>query len=143
MCVTCSGDDLDRGAEASGVSFRPVFSDQQVRAKSGAIEVTYHVSADADGTVDISIIKSAGDNGDMSGLDTTAAETKITLSNGVELGSKADGDVIYSAWFGAESEYYTIYDSMGMTSAEVESSYNSIVDAEAAGTSFHAETAEG
>lgn len=71
----------------------------------------------------------------MSGLDTTAAETTITLSNGVELSAKADGDVIYSAWFSAESGSFTIFREEGMTAKQVEDAYNIISAAESAAIS--------
>ncbi len=127
---TDCGDDLDRGAEVSGVSFKPEFSNYWVSAKPGAIKVTYPVYSDENGSVDISIIKTSGDNGDMSGLDTTAAETTVTLSNGAELSAKADGDVIYSAWFSAESGSFTIFRAEGMTAEQAEGAYNAIVNAE-------------
>ena len=127
---TDCGDDLDRGSEVSGVSFKPAFSNYWVSAKPGAIKVTYPVSSDENGSVDISIIKTSGDNVDMSGLDTTAAETTVTLSNGTELSAKADGDVIYSAWFSAESGSFTIFRAEGMTAEQVEGAYNAIVNAE-------------
>ena len=89
----------------------------------------------------ISLVKSSseGDASDISGYE----ETTLTLSNGVELTAKAFGDTVYSAWFSAESGYYTIYDSMGMTSAEVESAYGIIENVEASDIAFPAETAEG
>lgn len=132
-------DSFETAADIFGITFEPVFSNFIVYAQPGMIKVDYPKNTDSNEM--ISIIKSSTE-GEASGIE-GYDETTLTLSNGVDLTTKSFEDTIYSAWFGAESGYYTIYDSMGMTSAEVESSYNSIADAEAAGTSFPAETAEG
>lgn len=124
-------DDLTYAGKITGFDFPLVLSNYKVRAMKDMIEITYPL----DEMRDVVIRKTSGvlyKNIDISGnYNNYPINDTLILNNGVKLKVRRDKNLIYVAYIGADSGYYSINCLQGMTEKEVKQVFEVIAEVEA------------
>ena len=124
-------DNLECAGKIAGFEFPLILSNLQVRAMKDMIEVTYPL----DEFRDVVVHKTTEDlynKIDISGdYNNYPIKDTLTLDNEVNLLVRRDNNLIYVAYLGASTGYYSINCSKGMTKKELQQVYSIIAEVEA------------
>ena len=124
-------DNLECAGKIAGFEFPLTLSNLQVRAIKDMIEVTYPL----DEFRDVVVRKTTEDlynKIDISGdYNNNPIKDTLTLDNGVNMLVRRDNNLIYVAYLGASTGYYSINCSKGMTKKELQQVYSIIAEVEA------------
>ena len=124
-------DNLECAGKIAGFKFPLILSNLQVRAMKDMIEVTYPL----DESRDVVVRKTTEDlynKIDISGdYNNYPIKDTLTLDNEVNLLVRRDNNLIYVAYLGASTGYYSINCSKGMTKKELQQVYSIIAEVEA------------
>ena len=124
-------DNLECAGKIAGFEFPLILSNLQVRAMKDMIEVTYPL----DESRDVVVRKTTEDlynKIDISGdYNNYPIKDTLTLDNEVNLLVRRDNNLIYVAYLGASTGYYSINCSKGMTKKELQQVYSIIAEVEA------------
>ena len=124
-------DNLECAGKIAGFEFPLILSNLQVRAMKDMIEVTYPL----DEFRDVVVRKTTEDlynKIDISGdYNNYSIKDTLTLDNGVNMLVRRDNNLIYVAYLGASTGYYSINCSKGMTKKELQQVYSIIAEVEA------------
>lgn len=124
-------DNLECAGKIAGFEFPLTLSNLQVRAIKDMIEVTYPL----DEFRDVVVRKTTEDlynKIDISGdYNNYPIKDTLTLDNGVNMLVRRDNNLIYVAYLGASTGYYSINCSKGMTKKELQQVYSIIAEVEA------------
>lgn len=118
--------------KVAGFGFPVDFSNMQITAMKDIIQVVYPL----DETREVTVRKATEElynSTDISGdYNNYPIKDTLTLDNGVKFEVRRDENLIYVAYFGAESGYYSINCPKGITKAELEQIYSAIAKVESA-----------
>lgn len=122
--------DTSCAKKVAGFDFPLKLSNLKVTAMKDMIEITYPL----DEFRDVVVRKTTEDlynKTDISGdYNNYPIKETLTLDNGVNFLVRRDEKLIYVAYFGASSGYYSINCTKGMTKKELQQIYNIIAEAE-------------
>ena len=123
-------DDLSCAKKIAKFSFPLVLSNYSVRATKDMIEITYPIDEYRNVVVRKTteeLYKKINISGDYNKY---PIEETLTLENGVQFRVRRDDKLIYVAYFGASSGYYSINCLKGITKKELLQVYTVIAEAE-------------
>ncbi len=123
-------DDLSCAKKIAKFSFPLVLSNYSVRATKDMIEITYPIDEYRNVVVRKTteeLYKKIDISGDYNKY---PIEETLTLENGVQFRVRRDDKLIYVAYFGASSGYYSINCLKGITKKELFQVYTVIAEAE-------------
>ncbi len=129
--LTDCRDDLSCAKKVSGIDFPLVLSNYNIKAMPDMIEITYPL----DEFKEVTVRKSTKNLNNEIDIDRNYEKYPIldtlTLENGVNLKTRKDKNNIYVAYIAADSGYYSIFCSQGISEKELWQVYSVLEEVEA------------